>query len=286
MSIIDLHMHSTASDGTDGAEELLRKVMAAGIKTFSVTDHDTADCALEMEKLVPKGMNYVRGLEFSCVTAYKKCHILAYGYDPGCPELVSLLGRSRKRRTEKLFRRIDALREQFGIVFTPEESEWLMSQKSPGRPHLAEILIRRGMFSDVKTAMTQVINRCKIPNVYLDSGEAIDAVRSAGGISVWAHPLGGELDRMLPGAEFEKQLCCLRDEGIQGLECFYSLYSSAETDFLRKTADSNNLLISGGSDYHGKVKPHIALGQLNSDNLPVLPEDLSLTARIDWSAER
>ena len=81
-NMIDLHLHTTASDGADTAPELLEQVRTAGLRIFSVTDHDTIDGALEMEALVPEGLHYIRGIEFSCITPLKKCHILGYGFDP------------------------------------------------------------------------------------------------------------------------------------------------------------------------------------------------------------
>lgn len=102
---IDLHIHSTASDGSDSVPELLEKLNAKGIRIFSITDHDTMDGALEMDKLVSGDLCYIRGIEFSCVASHGKCHILGYGFDPGDSAFLDALELGRQLRQEKLYRR-------------------------------------------------------------------------------------------------------------------------------------------------------------------------------------
>ena len=261
----DLHIHTAASDGSDTPAQLAEKVREAGLELFSVTDHDTIEGALAMEERIPRGVGYIRGVEFSCVSPGGKCHILGYGYDPAHPKFRAALEEGAQLRREKLERRLIHLREKFGIDLTENELGWLHSRKSPGKPHLGKLLLDRELASDmngaIKTYLTGVPGRDRI-----ESKTAIDAIRASGGIAVWAHPLGGEGEKRLTEETFEQQLAVLLTEGVQGLECHYSRYSRAESRFLLRRAHSHGLIVTGGSDYHGVNKKGIVLGQLGTEN--------------------
>lgn len=265
-SSIDLHIHTTASDGSDSPALLLEKLRAAGIRVFSVTDHDTIDGALAMEALVPAELRFLRGVEFSCISPAGKCHILGYGYDPGHPKLLAALEEGRQLRLDKLRRRLEQLRAGFGIELTEAELAWLHSRNSPGKPHLAKILVDRGLAPDLRTAIrtyvTDVPGRDRI-----EASTAIAAIEAAGGLSVWAHPLGGEGERRLTPEKFENQLTTLLGFGIRGLECWYSRYCMEEVRFLEEKARAHGLTITGGSDYHGSAKQNLSLGQLNTEGM-------------------
>lgn len=276
MNTIDLHIHTTASDGSDTVSELLEKLKTASIHTFSVTDHDTMDGALEMDTLVPADLRYIRGIEFSCITPRGKCHILGYGYDPADPVFLDALDQGRKLRQEKLLRRIAGLESEFGITLTEEECRWLHSQKSPGKPHLGKILVTRGLAPDLKTAITTYINPFDRGSDRIDAATAIRAIAHAGGIPVWAHPLGGEGEKRLTEAEFFAQLELLAALGIRGMECYYSRYTTAEAAFLEEQAQNHDLLVSAGSDYHGSNKPNLYLGKLNTEIKDVDPRRITI----------
>ena len=262
-SLIDLHIHTTASDGSDSPAELARKV--AGLRIFSVTDHDTIDGALQMERLVPPGTVYIRGVEFSCVSPAGKCHILGYGYDPRHPALLAALEEGRTLRLEKLQRRLEALRAHFGIILTDDELSRLYSLNSPGKPHLGKILLDRGLAETLDGAI-QTYLKIRVPGRdRIDAGSAIAAIEKAGGRSVWAHPLGGEGEKRLTPEKFENLLKALTGYGIRGMECRYSRYSAAEAAFLTDRALCLGLTPTGGSDYHGTNKRGIELGVLGTD---------------------
>ena len=260
----DLHIHTAASDGSDSPAELAQKVREAGLELFSVTDHDTVDGALAMETLLPEGVGYIRGVEFSCISSGGKCHILGYGFDPTHPRFLAALDEGTRLRREKLERRIVHLREKLGIVLTEEELRWLRSLKSPGKPHLAGLLVERGLAPDLGSAIRRFLSG--VPGRdRIESRTAIDAIRAAGGIAVWAHPLGGEGEKRLTEIQFEQQLAVLLAAGVQGLECHYSRYSPAESELLLGYARACRLIVTGGSDYHGVNKKGIALGQLGTE---------------------
>ena len=280
-SQIDLHIHTTASDGSDSPEELVGKLAEGKIRIFSVTDHDTIDAALVMEKLVPQGMVYLRGVEFSCVSPAGKCHILGYGYDPQHPALMAALEEGRKLRLNKLQGRIDALRDRYGIVLTDRELAWLHSRNSPGKPHLGRILLERGLAESLDEAIGTYL-KIKVPGRdRIDAETAIAAIEKAGGRSVWAHPLGGEGEKRLTAEQFENQLSTLLAAGLGGMECHYSRYDTHEIAFLLKRAAQHGLTVTGGSDYHGINKPGLELGMLCSSGTPWQPDAEELTAIMD-----
>ena len=260
----DLHIHTAASDGSDAPAQLAEKVVAAELELFSVTDHDTIEGALAMETMIPEGVGYIRGVEFSCIGSGGKCHILGYGFDPAHPRYCAALAEGAQLRREKLGRRIAHLREQFGIELTEEELRWLHSRKSPGKPHIGKLLLSRGLAPDLDSAIRRYLSG--IPGRdRIDAKTAIDAIRASGGIPVWAHPLGGEGEKRLTQTEFLKRLELLLSDGIQGMECRYSRYSREESEFLMTHAQARGLLVTGGSDYHGVNKKGIVLGQLGTE---------------------
>ena len=263
-SKVDLHIHTTASDGADSPRVLAEKIAAAGLELFSVTDHDTISGALEMEAIVPQGVHYIRGVEFSCVSPAGKCHILGYHYDPDHPAFRAALAQGRQLRLEKLERRLEKLRREYAIELTDAELRWLYSRNSPGKPHLGRIIRDRGLAPDLDSAIRGFIR--DVPGRdRIEAKMAIEAITAAGGCPVWAHPLGGEGEKRLSSEKFENLLELLCGYGLRGLECRYSRYGRKESEFLLDQAERLGLTPTGGSDYHGSNKNGIELGQLGDE---------------------
>jgi len=273
---IDLHIHTTASDGSDSPALLLENLKAAGIRIFAVTDHDTLGALEAIRALTPPELCFIPGIEFSCITPRGKCHILGYRFDPEDSRIAAALAEGARLRREKLETRLRGLESNFGITLTSQEQQWLRSQSSPGKPHLGKILANRGLAADVNSAIRRYINPIPTPGDRIDARLAIDAILHAGGIPVWAHPLGGEGERPLPPGQFDAQLETLTAMGIRGLECHYSRYSSAQRHFLLSQARKKGLLVSGGSDYHGSNKTDLPLGRLSADNAAVTQAELTI----------
>lgn len=282
-STVDLHIHTNASDGSDSPAQLLKNLKAAGISTFSVTDHDTVTGALEMQSLVTPEFHFIRGIEFSCETPVGKCHILGYNFDPNDPVFSAALEEGAALRREKLLSRLRYLEETLSITFTEEERAWLHSLKSPGKPHFGQLLVDRGIAATITEAIQVYINPHKPRRDRIDSRTAVSAILHAGGIPVWAHPLGGEGEKRLSVEQFQAQLALLVDQGIRGLECGYSRYAKSDIDFLTAQAQSHHLLISGGSDYHGTNKQALPLGALSADGTPFPAENLTILKKISNS---
>ena len=275
--LVDMHLHTTASDGSFSPSEVVQKVKSSGVKVFSLTDHDTTAGVHEVEGEIPEGMEFFKGIEFSCKAGDIKCHILGYSYDDNHPDFIKALAAAEAKREDKLAIRIEHLREVDGIELTGEEIAELEAIPSAGKPHIANILMRRG----IPGTRTEVINR------YLEFGVesripaelAIGAIKSSGGVAIWAHPLGGENEIHMSRDELEEKLGVLQDIGIEGLECFYSRYDEDEIAMLLDIAESRGLLVSGGSDFHGKNK-NVEIGELGVSKRPVFDSDLSLIAEL------
>ena len=266
MTKIDLHIHSNCSDGSDSVEELAQKIKDSGIEVFALTDHDTTEgCRLMAEKF-DKG--FIKGVELTCLAEDIKCHILGYNIDPDNQKLKDLIAKGKILRRQKLETRIEYLKKVWGFEFTKDELDWLYSRKSVVKTHLACILVKRGLAENNIEAMKKYLDNCKTGNTRFDCKEAIEAIKSAGGTAVWAHPLGGEGEKHIGFADFIPRLEKMLKFGIQGLECYYSRYDMEEIDFLLSCAKKYNLVASGGSDYHGTNKD-IPLAKLNTQNVPV-----------------
>ena len=276
-TLVDMHLHTTASDGSFSPSEVVQKVKSSGVKVFSLTDHDTTAGVHEVEDDIPEGMEFFKGIEFSCKAGDIKCHILGYSYDDNHPEFMKALAAAETKREDKLAIRIEHLREVDGIELTADEITELEAIPSAGKPHIANILMRRGICG----TRTEVINR------YLEFGVdnripaelAIRAIKSSGGVAIWAHPLGGENEIHMNREEFEAKLKVLQAIGIEGLECFYSRYDDREITMLLEIAEKRALLVSGGSDFHGKNK-NVEIGELGVSKRPVFESDLSLIAEL------
>ncbi len=285
-SLIDLHMHSTASDGKDTPAALWEKIRQMGIRCFSLTDHDTIDGAREMERLVAgdgdAGVRFIRGIEFSAISPAGKCHILGYGYDWDNDVFRAALEKCAELRRRKLEQRLDFLRREYRIVFAEEDMAEMRRRKSVGKPHLGELMVKQGVVDSVAEAIDKYINRCPKLENRMPADEVIAAIRAAGGISVWAHPYGGVGERPRSGEEFRAQQSYLREKGLQGLECFYSRFTPEQIDALTASASANGLCVSGGSDYHGR-KTYPEPGTLNADGVPVEAERLSILGKLGES---
>ena len=277
-SYVDLHMHSIASDGTDLIPGLLQKIQETGIKTFALTDHDTIKGVLEMQDIVPEGITFIRGVELSCKTKIAKCHILGYNYDTENKEFRAFVEEAHDVRKDKFERRIRYLKETFDIEFTEEEMAELKKDNSPGKPQLAGMLLKKMKPDQPELTVDDIFKTYlkNLPSGRVDGIRAVKAIIAAGGVAVWAHPLGGVREKRLDAEKFSKQLRVLIDAGIRGLECYYSEYTMEEVEKLCSAAKEHGLLISGGSDYHGTGKPHLHLGMLNKEDKIIEEEKLTV----------
>lgn len=271
---IDLHMHSTVSDGTDTPKELLEKVREAGICVFSVTDHDAVKSGAMIRGMLKRGdPAFIAGAEFSCKDEKGKYHILGYGFDPDKEEINALVDRAHALRMGKVTARLDFLREEFNFTFTKEETEHLLSLDNPGKPHIGNLMVKHGYAKTKEEAISRYIDKMRVKSEYILPKDAISDILASGGIPVLAHPFYGSGDELIVGEEMEERLCRLISYGLKGIEAFYSGFSEKLQNNAISLADRYDLLITAGSDYHGKNKL-VKLGDTGISEETKLPPGL------------
>ena len=271
---IDLHMHTTVSDGTDTPEEIISLVREAGIGLFSVTDHDAVKAARIIPPLLSEGDPlFLTGAEFSCRDEEGKYHILGYGYDPDAVSVRKLIESGHRFRIRKVRARLDFLKSEFGFSFPKKELDKLFSLDNPGKPHIANMMVRHGYAKSKDQAIRDYINRIRFRTEYVRPEEAVRGILDGGGIPVLAHPSYGDGDQLILGEEMDKRLCRLMDFGLQGVEAFYSGFTPKLCREMLSFAERYDLYVTAGSDYHGANKM-IQLGDTGLEDADEWPEGL------------
>ena len=260
---IDLHMHTTVSDGTDTPAEILEAVKKEGLEMFAVTDHDAVKgCLMIRELLQPGDPFFLVGTEFSCKDEEGKYHILGYAYDPDSEPVQTVIKTGHRYRMKKLDARLAFLADEFGFRLPDEEVEALKALDNPGKPHIGNLLTRYGYTESKDIAITQYINKLRVRNEYVRPEEAIKGILASGGIPVLAHPSYGSGDQIIVGEEMDERLKRLIGFGLQGVEAFYSGFTAKLQNEMLRFAEKYNLYVTAGSDYHGGNKL-IPLGDTN-----------------------
>ncbi len=252
---IDLHLHTTVSDGTDTPAELLAAVIAAGLSVFSVTDHDAVKAAQTLRGLLPAGgPRFISGVEFSCRDERGKYHILGYGFDPEDAAVLAVVGHGHALRMEKAAARLEQLRTEFGISFPAEETARLLALDNPGKPHIGNLMVKYGYAATKEQAIGEYLNRIHIKIGHIRPEEAISGILASGGIPVLAHPFYGSGDELILGEEMEDRLRRLTAHGLRGIEAFYSGFTEKLRGEALALAERYDLFVTAGSDYHGTNK--------------------------------
>ena len=271
---IDLHMHSTVSDGTDPPETLPAIVKAAGIGLFALTDHDAfKGCGIIRSRLTPEDPAFVTGIEFSCRDGEGRYHILGYGFDPEAEAIRRVVETGHGYRMSKVLARLDFLKTRFGFQFAEEDVRALLALDNPGKPHIGNLMIRYGYARSIKDAIKNYIDQLPMHDAYVRPEEAIEGILGAGGIPVLAHPCYGSGDELILGEEMDARLRRLTDFGLQGVEAFYSGFTDKLRGTMLDCAARYGLYVTAGSDYHGTNKM-IAPGDTGLDKCAEWPEGL------------
>ncbi|WP_213454901.1 PHP domain-containing protein [Rhizomonospora bruguierae] len=258
---IDLHAHSTASDGTDTPAGLVAAAAAAGLDVVAITDHDTTAGWAPAVSALPQRLTLIRGAELSCrwygVEPAVPLHLLAYLFDPDDPALAGELARVRQAR-ERRAERIVALMRADGLDVTVEEVRGYAGGGTIGRPHLAQALIRRGLVGTTGEAFAPqwMGERYRLPKEDTDVFTAVRLVLGAGGVPVFAHPKATRRGRVVP----DELIADLAAAGLVGLEADHADHSPQQRTHVRRLAGELGLLVTGSSDYHGTHKT-VRLGE-------------------------
>ena len=247
MAKVDLHIHSTASDGQFSPADIVRKSAEAGLTVIALTDHDTVDGiapALEAAKNFPQ-LKVIPGVEISTYVDKGEVHVLGYFVDYTQPELLDALGRMRNSRQERAQKMIAKLKNM-GLPVEWKRVQELAGNGSIGRPHIAQAMLEKGYITSVKEAFTNYIGWGGTAYVERDKMTPVEAVQLillSSGLPVLAHPF--TIDD--PGT----MVIELKAGGLVGIEAYYDSYTAEEINRLIKLAEKYGLIVTGGSDYHG-----------------------------------
>ncbi|MEV8597139.1 PHP domain-containing protein [Streptomyces sp. NPDC052013] len=260
---IDLHTHSTASDGTDTPADLVRKAAAAGLDVIGLTDHDTTRGHAEALAVLPAGLTLVTGAELSCRLDGISMHMLAYLFDPEEPALLAereLVRDDRVPRAKGMIAKLNAL----GVPVTWEQVARIAGQGSVGRPHIATALVELGVVPSVSDAFTEEWladgGRAYVEKHETNPFDALRLVKGAGGVAVFAHPAASKRGRTVP----ESAIADLAEAGLDGIEVDHMDHDPDTRARLRGLAKELGLLVTGSSDYHGSRKTCV-LGEFMTD---------------------
>ena len=260
---IDLHTHSTASDGTDTPAELVRKAAAAGLDVVALTDHDTPRGHAEARAALPAGLTLVPGAELSCRLGGVSMHLLAYLFDPEEPALLAERELTRDDRVPRA-KAIVAKLNDLGVPVTWEQVARIAGDGSVGRPHIASALVELGVVETVSDAFTDQWladgGRAYVEKHETDPFKAIQLVKNAGGVCVFAHPAAAKRGRTVP----ESAIAEMAAAGLDGIEVDHMDHDADTRARLRGLAKDLGLLVTGSSDYHGSRKT-VALGGCTTD---------------------
>jgi predicted metal-dependent phosphoesterase TrpH len=257
--LIDLHTHSTASDGTDSPGELVAAAHRAGVDVLAITDHDTTGGWAEAAAALPPGMRLVRGAEFSCVSPTGRAerpvsvHLLGYLFDPTHEAIVAEQARLRDERVTRLARITEKMAADGYPVDVESVFELVPDGTSAGRPHLARALVRAGVVDSVNNAFATLLHNGSpyyVPKADTPVERAIAMVRAAGGVAVFAHPLARRRGRVVEPSV----IVDLAAIGLGGVEVDHPDHTPADRELLRELAAEHGLVTTGSSDYHGTNK--------------------------------
>ena len=253
---VDLHSHTTASDGSLSPRELVRLAARHRVTVLAITDHDSTEGLAEaMDEAARHGIEIVPGLEINCDVPGAEIHVLGYCVDWKAEWFQEFLREQRAERVARVHRIVDRLTE-LGMPLTAEEVFAICKEGSPGRPHVAQAMIARGYVKSVREAFDRYLHSggpANVPRRRLTPVEAVGVIRRAGGVPVLAHPGLANRDAMIPE---------LVAAGLAGIETYYPEHSVAQINAYRELCRQHGLVATGGSDYHGSHTGRAAtLGQ-------------------------
>lgn len=250
----DLHCHSSCSDGSLTPIELIDLALSLGLSGLSITDHDSLHAYPEaLIAAKEKGLLIIPGVEFSAFHGKKSVHVLAYAFEPGHSAIINLSSRHEKRRQERNESILNKLKKN-GMPLVEEDLNLQTHLRTIGRPHIALAMMKKGYVNSIQEAFKKYLGDGK---PYFEEGcrisveETLEVIHQANGLAIIAHP------HLFNDYSFVLGLLNLPFDGI---ECYYAKFPHVEQSKWLKLAEKKELLITGGSDFHGKNKPESMLG--------------------------
>jgi 3',5'-nucleoside bisphosphate phosphatase len=250
---IDLHAHTSASDGTDAPADLLASAARSALDVVAITDHDTtAGWAEAADGVEASGVALVRGMEISCAVDGISVHLLSYLHDPDFPELAAEVDEARASRATRAERMVELLSRDYDITWADVVAH-ARPGASLGRPHMADALVRKGIVANRDEAFADILGSrggYYVSHYAIDARRAVRLVRAAGGVPVMAHPLAHRRGRVVSDAVIGE----LAAAGLGGIEVFHPDHDDVNVRHARALAEDLDLLVTGSSDYHGTGK--------------------------------
>jgi predicted metal-dependent phosphoesterase TrpH len=265
---VDLHLHTTASDGKLSPTQLVELAGSKGLQTISVSDHDTTAGLIEAQRAVDSipGMRLIPGIELSCDVPGGEVHMLGYFMDVNDPGFQDILVTFREGRLARGEGMVEKLAE-FGMHIEWERVLEIAGDASVGRPHVADALVEAGYFAERSDAFREYLGRngkAYVERTKLTPPDAVKMLNDVGGVAVYAHPWferrGGEPE---PEQSLIETVEELKAAGLHGMEVHYSMYDEATVDWLADLARAYDLIPCGGSDYHHSGHPNEPLPGIN-----------------------
>lgn len=253
---VDLHLHSTRSDGSSTPEEVVARAREAGLRLISLTDHDSVDGVVEAQAAgIVHGVEVVPGAELSVQHEGRDVHVLAYFVDPDSSTLATCLKTyqdERRNRADRIVKRLNSL----GVRVKLEHVLAKADGGSIGRPHVADVLVEEGFCFSSNEAFHKYLGYGKPAyqeKFVMTPAEAVEVIHDAGGVAVIAHPVLYGNDDLLPG---------LAEAGVDGIEVWHIKHQSGDVERYKAFAKRFDLLVSGGSDCHGDGRGNAVMGQV------------------------
>lgn len=258
---VDLHTHTTASDGTLAPAALVRLAVEHGVRVLAITDHDSTDglAGAAAEAARHPGLTLVPGIEINCDVEGAEIHVLGYLLDHDAPWFEAFLREQRTERVARVQTIADRLAD-LGMPITADEVFAVAREGSPGRPHVAQVMVARGYVRSVREAFERYLRTggaANVPRRRLTPVEAVQVIRRARGVPVLAHPGLADRDDLIPA---------LVEAGLLGIEAYYAEHGHAQTTAYLALCERHGLVATGGSDYHGPGS-----GRANPPGTPAVP---------------
>lgn len=256
---IDLHIHSTASDGSLSPVQIIQAAKQSGLRAIAITDHDTLEGSIEALAFSESFLEIIPGIEISAQFSPGSMHILGYLMQTDNPSLRQTLRLLQKARAERNLRIVEKLKN-LGLAFHYRELLDLAGGGQIGRPHFARALVRKGTVKDVDEAFDKYLKQGRaayVSKYRLQPAEAIASIARAGGVPVLAHPCSLQATNE---AALEKIVLDLKAVGLQGIEVYYPSHDADTMAIYEHLAHRHGMVMTGGTDYHGAAKPDIRLG--------------------------
>jgi predicted metal-dependent phosphoesterase TrpH len=268
---VDLHCHSTASDGTLPPREVVQLARESNLSALALTDHDTVEgCARMSGACQTHNIEFIPATELTAEVDGIELHMLGYFLNIESPELLEEIRRFQHGRTERIKEIVSRLK-QLNVPLEEEDVFSLANCNSPGRPHVARALIERKVCNSLDEAFERFLKKNRpawVPKQKMSAEGALQIIHDAGGLAVLAHPGLARSEEAIPA---------LIEAGLDGIECFHTRHSPSASEYYVTVAEENNLLVTGGSDCHGmnKGKPLIGSIKLPYEYVRLIKERLA-----------